>query len=60
MEVINLSALWLLDLICKTEVAFASLLWRNNLGVVHVDLVNSVVELSALQVKTVLLTHSVI
>jgi len=40
--------------------AFASLLWRNNLGVVHVDLVYTVVELSAVELKKRITTHSAI
>ena len=50
MQVVNLSASWLLDLVSETEVTFASLLWGYNLNVVHVDLVNSVVEFSSKQI----------
>ncbi len=56
-EVINLSCSWLLNFICQLEVALASLLWRNNLGVIHVDLVYTVVELSAVELKKRITTH---
>lgn len=46
-KVIDLSCPWLRNLICKVEVAFTGLLRGNNLGVVHVNLVYTIVEFSA-------------
>lgn len=43
-QVIYLTALWLLDLISHVEVIGACLLCRDNFGAVHVDLIDSVIE----------------
>lgn len=48
-KVINLSASWLVNLFSQSEVTFTSLLRRDDLNVVHVDLVDSVVELGTIQ-----------
>lgn len=48
-QVIDLSASRLVDLFSQSEVTLASLLWGDDLGVIHVDLVHSVVELGAIR-----------
>lgn len=60
MEVVNLSCLWLLDLICELEMSLASLLRGNNLGVIHVNLVNTIVELSAIQLSEDMLSEFIV
>jgi hypothetical protein len=47
-QVVDISALWLFNLISIGEVRLSHLLWGHNLGVVHVNLVHSVVMLRSM------------
>lgn len=46
---VNEARFWLLDLISKSEVILASLLWGHDFNVIQVDLVHSVIALSSTQ-----------
>lgn len=59
-QVINVSALWLVDLVSHLEVTLAGLLRRDNGFTVHVDLVDSVVELVAVQLSKDLFAKGVV
>lgn len=48
-QVIDLSASRLVDLFSQSEVTLASLLWGDDLSVIHVDLVHSVVEFGTIR-----------
>ena len=57
MMVIYLSASWLLNLVNQCEMISALFLWRNNLNIVHVDLIYSIVEFIAKLFMKLNFTH---
>ena len=50
-QVIQLSGLWLFNFVSHSKMILSSLLWRDNLCAVHVNLVNSVIELISINHK---------